>query len=173
MLRSVRLHGNNIRSPSPLGTRDNSNSPGAPRSNNDAGESTAKLESFLKYLIEKGFVDNDDDSSETIHRFLEIFEQFEGSDGEESSNSDDGGPERRGAASSKQTDPFETRAIFTLADFFKSLGPNEYYDIAQKVFSQWEKGTPEKPSDGNSDDDKLYSKLDKLAKIMNKYNKTA
>ena len=27
-------------------------------------------------------------------------------------------------------DPFETRAIFTTADFLKCLGPNEYYDIA-------------------------------------------
>ena len=46
-----------------------------------------KLESFLKFLIERGFVDNEDDSSETIHRFLEIFEQFE-EDGDESSEND-------------------------------------------------------------------------------------
>jgi len=30
---------------------------------------------------------------------------------------------------------FETRAIFTLADFLKSLSANEYYDIAQKLFN--------------------------------------
>jgi len=35
-------------------------------------------------------------------------------------------------------DPFETRAIFSLADFLKSLSPNEYYDIAQKIFVQFE-----------------------------------
>jgi hypothetical protein len=35
---------------------------------------------------------------------------------------------------SDKIDPFETRAIFTLADFLKGLGPNEYYDIASKIF---------------------------------------
>ena len=30
---------------------------------------------------------------------------------------------------------FETRALFTLADFLKSLEPNEYYDIAQKAYN--------------------------------------
>ena len=37
--------------------------------------------------------------------------------------------------------PFETRAIFTLADFLKSLGPNEYYDIAQKLYNEWDSST--------------------------------
>jgi hypothetical protein len=39
-----------------------------------------KLESYIKFLIEKGFVDNEDDQTETIHKFLELYEQFE-SDG--------------------------------------------------------------------------------------------
>ena len=46
-----------------------------PPSVNDACMS--QLESFLKHLIERGFVDNEDDDSETIHRFLEIYEQFD------------------------------------------------------------------------------------------------
>ena len=33
--------------------------------------------------------------------------------------------------------PFETKAIFALADFLKQLQANEYYDIAQKLYSQW------------------------------------
>jgi hypothetical protein len=32
------------------------------------------LESFIKYLIQKGIVDNEDDQSETIHKFLELYE---------------------------------------------------------------------------------------------------
>lgn len=109
-----------------------------------------KLESFLKFLISRGFVDNEDDSSETIHRFLEIFEQFEedgacSSSSQSSHHREDGEESVRGAAGrgvtsaerrKKQEDSdFETRAIFTLADFLKSLGPNEFYDIAQRVFN--------------------------------------
>jgi hypothetical protein len=32
---------------------------------------------------------------------------------------------------------FETKAIFSLADFLKSLSANEYYDIAQKLFNDF------------------------------------
>ncbi len=32
---------------------------------------------------------------------------------------------------------FETRAIFSLADYLKSLSPNEYYDIASRIYSEW------------------------------------
>jgi len=32
---------------------------------------------------------------------------------------------------------FETKAIFSLADFLKGLSANEYYDIAQKLYSDW------------------------------------
>ena len=43
---------------------------------------------------------------------------------------------------------FETKAIFTLADFLKSLTPNEYYDVAQKLYNEWSedevKGTHKK-----------------------------
>ena len=28
-----------------------------------------------------------------------------------------------------------------MADFMKSLGPNEYYDMAQKTYNQWEKAS--------------------------------
>jgi len=113
-------------SPSPLGYNDDGMlSPGAALSNHDENSNT-RLEGFLKYLIERGLVDNEDDSSETIHRFLEIFERFEGDE------DISGSPERQNEYS---TDEFETRSIFTLADFFKSLGPNEYYDIAQKIFN--------------------------------------
>ena len=34
--------------------------------------------------------------------------------------------------------PFETKAIFTLADFLKQLQANEYYDIASKFYSEWQ-----------------------------------
>ena len=33
--------------------------------------------------------------------------------------------------------PFETKAIFALADFLKQLQANEYYDIAQKFYTEW------------------------------------
>lgn len=36
-----------------------------------------KLETYIKYLISKGFVDNENEESETIHKFLEIYEQYE------------------------------------------------------------------------------------------------
>ena len=89
----------------------------------------AKLESFVKFLIERGIVDNEDDETETIHKFLQIYETFD--EQSKQSPSDD----------SEKIDPFETRAIFTLADFFKSLGPNEYYDIAQKTYINWEQNS--------------------------------
>ena len=44
---------------------------------NEEESGGTRLESFLKFLIDRGFVDNEDDSTETIHRFLQIFEQFE------------------------------------------------------------------------------------------------
>ena len=87
-------------------------------------QSSNLLESFLKFLIKRGFVDNEDDQSETIHKFLEIFEQFEDEEEEENNKS-----------YNKEIHQFETRAIFTLADFLKSLGPNEHYDISQKVYN--------------------------------------
>lgn len=105
-------------------------------------QGNGQLESFLKYLIERGFVDNEHDSSETIHRFLEIFEQFEGSNNDDSDESDEeneANDDCEGGISKQKSDPFETRAIFTMADFLKSLGPNEYYDIAQKIFNKWDK----------------------------------
>lgn len=56
---------------------------------------------------------------------------------------------------------FETRAIFTLADFLKALSANEYYDIAQKLFNKWtEKETK-----------KNFDKLEKVVKIKEKNDK--
>lgn len=37
-------------------------------------DNNGRLESYLKFLIKYGLVDNDDDSSETIHRFLQLYE---------------------------------------------------------------------------------------------------
>ena len=120
----------------------------------------SRLERYLKFLIERGFVDNEDDSSETVHRFLEIFEQFEEDDDASSENEKKGGEETQ----------FETRGIFTLADFLKSLGPNEYYDIAQKVFNQWDRNDDKKIEEPplKSDSAQQTIKLTKLAKIMEK-----
>ena len=55
---------------------------------------------------------------------------------------------------------FETRAIFTIADFLKGLSPNEYYDIAQKLFTNWEHKCKKKVS--------MEARLSKLAKIAEK-----
>ena len=99
----------------------------------EAVASTSQLESFLKHLIERGIVDNEDDESETIHRFLEIYEQFD-VDGETFEANGGASPREHGRDNEGRSDTvgsqFETRAIFTLADFFKSLGPNEFYDIS-------------------------------------------
>ena len=114
-------------------------------------EMNTKLESYIKFLIAKGFIDNEDDQSETIHKFLELYEQFEneGQGVPEDQEADEAGP-----------DPFETRAIFTLADFFKSLGPNEYYDISQKIYNSWEE---EQKTTVKRD---VNTKLKNLARIM-------
>ena len=115
---------------------DNSQAPqNKPEAVSEAPQkSNNKLESFLKFLIDRGFVDNEDDSSETIHRFLEIFEQFEEDEEEKDSSEND---DQEGAINDRKArgenggeSKFETRAIFTMADFLKSLGPNEHYDIA-------------------------------------------
>jgi hypothetical protein len=37
-----------------------------------------KLESFLKFLIESGIIDNEGDDTETIHKFLSFYEACEG-----------------------------------------------------------------------------------------------
>ncbi len=128
-------------SPVPLGSIDDGMlSPQAALSNYDE-HNNSKLESFLKYLIENSLVDNEDDQSETIHRFLEIFEQFENDveaaapTGSNCNNNE----QDKNENNNNSIDEFETRAIFTLADFLKSLGPNEYYDIAQKFFNKWDK----------------------------------
>jgi hypothetical protein len=79
----------------------------------------AKLESFVKFLIDRGLIDNEDEETETIHKFLQLYEAFEVETSNNASPDD-----------SDRIDPFETRVVFTLADFIKSLGPNEYYDIS-------------------------------------------
>ena len=87
-----------------------------------------KLESYIKYLISKGYIDNENEDSETIHKFLEIYEQYEH---DKNTVSD-------GVSNDDETDPFETQAIFTLTDFLKGLGPSEYYDISAKIFAGWQ-----------------------------------
>ena len=110
------------------------------------------LESFIKYLIQKGIIDNEDDQSETIHKFLELYEQFESENNVVSMDESD------------KINPFETRAIFTLADFLKGLGPNEYYDIASKIFGQWEESLKKK------EEQPVAAKIKKLVSILE--NKT-
>lgn len=51
---------------------------------------------------------------------------------------------------------FETKAIFSLADFLKSLSANEYYDIAQKLYNDFADNEKKDP----------YWKLEKVAKII-------
>jgi hypothetical protein len=55
-----------------------------------------------------------------------------------------------------------------MADFMKSLGPNEFYDIAQKIYNQWSQDNKSSTQIDSicKSDDKL--KLDRLAKIMQK-----
>ena len=95
-----------------------------------SGEETTevKLESYIKYLISKGYIDNENEDSETIHKFLEIYEQYE----------NDNNTVSDGVSNNEETDPFETQAIFTLTDFLKGLGPSEYYDISAKIFAGWQ-----------------------------------
>jgi hypothetical protein len=67
----------------------------------------------------------------------------------------------------ERIDPFETKAIFTLADFVKSLGPNEYYDIAQKTFLRWEQ------KDESKRTKKIRSKIKLLVRIKTIQNQHA
>jgi hypothetical protein len=60
-------------------------------------------------------------------------------------------------------DSFETRAIFTLADFFKVLEPNECYDIAQKMFLKWD--------EQYSEMGQCRKKLEKIVRIGAKTDK--
>lgn len=56
--------------------------------------------------------------------------------------------------------PFETKAIFTLADFLKQLHANEYYDIAQRFYSDW-------LDDRLGTKDKLQQLFDTLSRTIN------
>ena len=94
-------------------------------------------------------MDNDDDSTETIHKFLSQYEQFE----EDESLADE-------LIDGSDKNSFDTRAIFTIADFLKGLSPNEYYDIAQKLFTSWENECQKTES--------MEAKLTKLARIGEK-----
>ena len=60
----------------------------------------------------------DEETAPKLYSFFDSFEETPDSEDEDSQN-------------------FETRAIFSLADFFKSLSTNEYYDIANRLFTQW------------------------------------
>ena len=83
-------------------------------------------------MIDQGLVNNESDENETIHRFLEIYERSETVPDTLVCNAFDDSED------TVNKDTFETRAVFTLADYLKSLGPEEYFDIAQKVFNFWE-----------------------------------
>lgn len=50
---------------------------------------------------------------------------------------------------------FETKAIFSLADYLKSLTANEYYDIAARVYSEWQ----------DQENNEITKKLEKLWKL--------
>lgn len=86
------------------------------------------IESFLKFLIEHQIVDNGQEN-ETLSKFLELYEQFE--------DQLNASQQSFNVNTSEQDSQmqFETKAIFTLADFLKGLSANEYYDIAQKMYN--------------------------------------
>ncbi len=68
------------------------------------------FKSFTSFLLSKHILD----SEQTLQTYSDLFDNFE-------------------EASESQDDSqlvFETRAIFSLADFIKSLTANECYDIA-------------------------------------------
>lgn len=64
------------------------------------------LESFTAFLTSKHLIDYNEDlpDQETLTKFLSIYQGFSESDSQNSSN---------------EGMPFETKAIFTLADFLK------------------------------------------------------
>ena len=72
-------------------------------------------------------MDNENEETETIHKFLEIYEQYET---DKNNTVSDG-------VSTEEQDPFETQAVFTLTDFLKGLGPSEFYDISAKIYAGW------------------------------------
>ncbi|CDW85157.1 UNKNOWN [Stylonychia lemnae] len=92
------------------------------------------LESYVNFLIKSHIIDNNQDS-DTLTKFLHLFDQFNDQLDQDNENCN--------VTQSMQDEEdsqimFETRAIFTLADFLKSLTANEYYDIAQKIYNQWQ-----------------------------------
>lgn len=86
------------------------------------------LNSFTHFLIKRSLIDNETES-ETLTKFLSIFRGFSGERALSAEDTFNGGP--------SEPMPFETMAIFTLADFLKQLQANEYYDIAQKYYTEW------------------------------------
>eukprot|EP00347_Sterkiella_histriomuscorum_P011834 403370925 len=94
-----------------------------------------QVESFLNFLIKNNIVDNSQDS-ETLSKYLNLFDQFQ----EQQDQDNEDGCNITQSLNGENDDSqimFETRAIFTLADFLKSLTANEYYDISQKFYNQW------------------------------------
>jgi len=80
-------------------------------------------------------LDNSSEQTETISKFFQRFDKFAETNKSVESDSVEDGVD--GDLAESEEDSFETKAIFTLADFLKELKPNEYYDIAQKLFLSW------------------------------------
>ena len=90
-------------------------------------DNQTRLESFVHFLLEHGILDNESDQSESISKFFQQYDKFPNEQKSGDSNLGDGVEDSN---SEEEENGFETRAIFTLADFFKVLEPNECYDIA-------------------------------------------
>jgi len=85
-------------------------------------------------LIKTSYID----PQETVHKYAAFFTNFDDSAGLDDSQTQ-----------------FETKAIFSLADYLKGLTPNEYYDIAARVYSEWQE----------IENNEISKKLDKLWKL--------
>ncbi|TNV82785.1 hypothetical protein FGO68_gene11827 [Halteria grandinella] len=141
-------------------------------------DQSVALESFITFLIKKNLIDNDpmgNSDNETLSKFVQIYQGFSKStmlnDNKLMSTGNPDDTFSGGQLTStnnfegsfnqnKEADPmpFETKAIFTLADFLKQLQANEYYDIASKYFSDWV-----------TDQQAFQPKLTRFAQILEKH----
>lgn len=69
------------------------------------------VNSYIGFLSSQGILDDD-----TCQHYLQVFELME----------DD--------ANLESTQEFETKAIFSLADYLKELEPHQHYDISYRLF---------------------------------------
>jgi hypothetical protein len=94
-------------------------------------------------LIKKNLIESNEaaQDSETLTKFFSIYSTFQKTEklfneGGHVTGADDTFSATGQSTSSHKDEmiddsmPFETKAIFTLADFLKQLQANEYYDIA-------------------------------------------